>query len=263
MIDSSNSSIAPGWQGDLQLSYAIDAGKTQVVHSRSQAPFRIQRSFYPEDPSICHSVILHTAGGNCGRRSALCQTATATPSPSVDHYRCCRGKIYRSNGQEAQQTVQIDIAEGANLEWLPQETIVFDRALYYQKMRIDLAPGATWLGWEITRFGRTARDEKFTHGNWRSHTEVWQAGVPLWIDRQWMPGSEETFHSPHGLAGCPVVGSFAFVGRAVEPELIQQARSLWTGDGEVGRNSAAIGLALPLPGCINSGSSPMVSASLA
>ena len=241
MIDSPTSPIAPGWQGDLQLSYAIDAGKTQVVHSRSQAPFKIQRSFYPEDPSICHSVILHTAGGIVGgdRLSAKLQLQAQAQALITT---AAAGKIYRSNGEEAQQTVQIDIAEGANLEWLPQETIVFDRALYYQKMSIDLAPGATWLGWEITRFGRSARDEKFTHGNWRSHTEVWQAGVPLWIDRQWMPGSEETFHSPHGLAGCPVVGSFTFVGKTVEPELIQKARSLWTGQGEVGATRLRSGL---------------------
>lgn len=212
-----------------------------MVHSRSQAPFKIQRSFYPEDPSICHSVILHTAGGIVGGDQLSAKLQLQSQSQALITT-AAAGKIYRSNGLEAQQMVQVEIGEGACLEWLPQETIVFDRALYYQKMRINLAPGATWLGWEITRFGRSARDEKFTQGNWRSHTEVWQAGVPLWIDRQWMPGSEETFYSPHGLAGCPVVGSFAFVGRAIEPEMIQKARSLWTGQGEVGATRLRSGL---------------------
>ena len=241
MIDSSSSPSAPGWQGDLQLSYAIDAGKTQVVHSRSQAPFKTQRSFYPEDPSICHSVILHTAGGIVGG-DRLSAKLHLQPQAQTLITTAAAGKIYRSNGLESQQTVQIEIGAGACLEWLPQETIVFDRAQYRQSMRIDLAAGATWLGWEITRFGRSARDEKFTQGNWRSRTEVWQAGVPLWIDRQWLPGSEAIFHSSHGLAGCPVVGSFAFVGRVVAPELIQQARSLWTGQGEVGATRLRSGL---------------------
>ena len=45
----------------------------------------------------------------------------------------------------------------ACLEWLPQETILFNGAIYRQDLRVELATGASWLGWEITRFGRSAR----------------------------------------------------------------------------------------------------------
>ncbi|HAJ59857.1 MAG TPA: urease accessory protein, partial [Cyanobacteria bacterium UBA8543] len=92
----------------------------------------------------------------------------------------------------------------------------------------ELAPGASWLGWEITRFGRSARGEKFLQGEWRSHTEVWQQGRPLWIERLWLPAGEEIFHSPHGLAGQPVVASLAWVGQSVSPEIVNQARMLWS-----------------------------------
>jgi urease accessory protein len=54
----------------------------------------------------------------------------------------------------------------------------------------------------------------------------------LWIDRQWLLGSEESFISPHGLNDCPVIGSLALVGRSVEPECVEKARSLWTGNPE-------------------------------
>jgi len=84
-----------------------------------------------------------------------------------------------------------------------QETIVFNGAIYQQDLRIELSPGARWLGWEITRLGRSARGERFCRG-WRSHTEIWQ-GRPLWIDRQWIPAGEEIINSPHGLAGQSVV----------------------------------------------------------
>lgn len=219
------------WQGCLDLTYARKADATQVVHSRVQAPLKVQRPFYPEGTQVCHSVILHTAGGVVGG-DRLSLNVQLQPHSQALITTAAAGKIYRTNGQEAQQTIQIHIASGACLEWLPQETIVFDQALYRQEMRIDLEPEATWLGWEITRFGRSARGEQFLQGNWRSHTEVWQANRPLWIDRQWLPGSEATFHSPHGLAGCPIVGSFAFVGRSVEPEFVQQVRALWSGDPE-------------------------------
>lgn len=151
-------------------------------------------------------------------------------------------KVYRTNGRVAQQTVLVDIAEQACLEWLPQETIVFNQSLYRQDMRINLAPGAQWLGWEITRFGRTARGEQFTQGNWRSHTEVWQQDQPLWIDRQQLAGDPDRWSSPHGLAGSPVVGSFAWLGQSVDPDWVQQARSCWQGSGEVGVTRLPLGL---------------------
>nr|WP_199290371.1 urease accessory protein UreD [Leptolyngbya sp. FACHB-36] len=204
-----------------------------MVQPWVRAPLKVQRPFYPEGPEICHSVLLHTAGGVVGGDRLSIQLQLQ-PQARALITTAAASKLYRTNGLQAQQAVQVEVAEGACLEWLPQETIVFDRAHYRQTMQIDLAPGATWLGWDITRFGRTAKGERFTSGEWRSHTEVWQAGNPLWVDRQWLPGSEELINSPHGLAGCGVVGSFAFLGQSVEPELVEKARQLWTGEGEVG-----------------------------
>ncbi len=216
---------SPNWHGNLNLVYAQHQGKTQVIHSEMKAPLKVQRSFYPEG-GICHSVILHTAGGIVGgdrnslsfhlqpHAQALITTATAS-------------KIYRSNGLRSSQSVQMQVDADACLEWLPQETIVFDGAIYRQDLRVELATGARWLGWEITRFGRTARGERFLHGDWKSHTEVWQQGLPLWIDRQWLPAGRDIIDSPHGLAGLPIVGSLAWIGQAVEPEIVEKARVLW------------------------------------
>lgn len=221
-----------GWQGKLQLCYGAIAGETRILQSQVQAPLKVQRPFYPEGTGVCHSVILHTAGGVVGG-DRLSLKLELQPDAQVLVTTAAAGKIYRSNGLEARQTVEISLAPNACLEWLPQETIVFEQAQYCQQMHIELAPGALWMGWEITRFGRTARGEAFLAGEWRSRTEVWQQGRPLWIDRQWIPGKEEVFHSPHGLAGCPVVGSFAVVGRSLDSDLIEKIRATW--DGELGQ----------------------------
>ncbi len=220
--------IAAGWHGSLKLIYARGDQETHVAYSQAQAPLKVQRSLYPEGKDVCHSVILHTAGGIVGG-DRLSLDIQLQPEANALITTASAGKIYRTNGLEARQTTHVDLAAGACLEWLPQETIVFDQAVYRQDMRVELAPGATWLGWEITRFGRSARGEQFLQGDWRSHTEIWQQGRPLWIDRQWLPGSEASFHGTHGLAGCPIVGSFAFVGQAVDTALVEKARSLWVG----------------------------------
>ena len=218
--------LAKNWHGSLNLVFEQRHDRTALIQEQVQAPLKVLRPFYPEGPNVCHSVILHTAGGLVGgdrndlnfhlkpNAQALITTASAS-------------KIYRSNGLQARQNIQIKVENNACLEFLPQETIVFNGAIYRQDLRVELAPGASWISWEITRFGRTARGERFLQGEWRSHTEVWQQGIPLWIDRQWLPATAEIISSPHGLAGQPVVASLVWIGQPVSPEIVQQARSLF------------------------------------
>ncbi|MBD2305832.1 urease accessory protein UreD [Chroococcidiopsis sp. FACHB-1243] len=225
--------IPSTWHGNLDIVYALRNGKTQPIRDRVQAPLKVQRPFYPEG-DICHTAILHTAGGIVGG-DRLSINLQLQPRSQALVTTTAASKIYRSNGLPARQIVEIQIDAGACLEWLPQETIVFNGANYRQDLRVELAPGASWLGWEITRFGRSARGERFLQGEWRSHTEIWQQGQPLWIDRQWLPGEEAILNSPHGLAGHSIVATLAWVGQPVSPELVAQVRELW-GQGGQGDN---------------------------
>jgi urease accessory protein len=221
----SHTQISKNWHGKLNLVYGKRDNSTQLISNYHQAPLKIQRPFYPEGEKICHSVILHTAGGVVGG-DRLSSQIHLQPDAQVLITTAAAGKIYRSNGLQAQQTVNIQVDAGACLEYLPQETILFNGAVYRQDLRVELATGSSFLGWEITRFGRSARGEKFVQGEMRSHIEIWQNDIPLWIDRQYIPGSAELFHSPHGLAGKPVVGSLVWVGSPVSQEIIKQARML-------------------------------------
>lgn len=233
-----------GWQGSLELIFARQQNSTQVIHQQARSPLKIQRSFYPEGPEICHSVILHTAGGMVGG-DQLGLNVQLQPQAQALITTAAAAKIYRSLGPAARQTVQIQVESGACLEWLPQEAILFNGAVYRQDLRVELGEAATWLGWEITRLGRSARGEEFLQGHWRSHTEVWRRGHPLWIDRQSLPGGAATIHSPNGLNHHPVIGSFAYIGRDVDADLIEKIRDLWDkGDdqGEAGVTQLLEGL---------------------
>lgn len=214
------------WHGSLDLGFAWRHDSTQLIRSQAQAPFKVQRPFYPEGAAVCHSVVLHTAGGMVGG-DRLSSKIQLEPDAQALITTAAASKVYRSHGLTAAQTIEIQVGDRACLEWLPQETILFQNAQYQQTLRVELAPTATWLGWEITRLGRSARGEQFLSGEWRSRTEVWQQGRPLWIDPQHLIGSETLVQSPHALAGQAVVGCFALIGHAVEPELVNQARSLW------------------------------------
>lgn len=188
-------------------------------------PLAVQRPFYPEGPGVAHVLMLHPPGGMVGGDrldivldvQSDAEALLSTPSAA---------KWYRGLTRATQQVRQ-NVAERARFEWLPQETIVFDGADVEQVMRVDLKPAATWFGWDITRFGRSARGERFQHGAWRMSTEVWRDGVPLWIDRQRIDGGSRLFASRFGLAGAPVVGTAAWIGCTATPALVDAARAAW------------------------------------
>lgn len=226
---------AATWHGRLELGFARIADCTELVKRSVCMPLALQRPFYPEGPQVCHVLLLHPPGGLVGGDrlevqldlQSASEVLVTTPSA---------GKWYRSE-HEAKQATQIQLAAGAHLEWLPQESIVFDHAYVRQQLHVELAPDATWLGWDITRFGRSASGEQFRHGQWRSQIEVWRAGEPLWIDRQQLTGGSRLLDSAYGLAGHPVIGTLAWIGQALTPTLVERARELWTtlaAEGEAG-----------------------------
>ncbi|NET53594.1 MAG: hypothetical protein F6K09_34585, partial [Merismopedia sp. SIO2A8] len=201
--------------------------QTQVIHSHTTAPLKIQRPFYPEGRQVCHSVMLHTAGGMVGG-DRLQQSLKTHPNAHALVTTAAANKVYRSNGPSVYQSISMHIDAGACLEWLPQELILFDGARYEQHLKVELGEGAHWFGWDITRLGRTARGETFNQGQWRSHLEIWREGYPLLIDPQHIEGGSEMMTSAHGLAHCPVIGTFVMIGQAVDCHVVEQARQSWT-----------------------------------
>lgn len=222
---------AAGWQGVARLSYAVEGGRCIPTQTYTRAPLRVQRSLYPEGEALCHSVLVHTAGGLVGGDSLEIEIQ-AEPNSQVLITTAAASKLYGGAADlPSTQQITLTLAPQTCLEWMPQETIVFNQAHHQQTLRVNLAPSATWAGWEITRFGRSARGETFKAGQWRSHLEVWQGNQslwqPLWLDRQHLSGGSAALHSPNGLGGHPVVGSFAIVGYRPGPEQIDVLRQLW------------------------------------
>lgn len=214
-----------GWHARLQLGFTDNRGKTEFNCGQSQAPLKVQRPFYPEGNRICHSAILHTAGGVVGGDRLEIDLDLA-PQAHALVTTVAASKIYRSLGSTAQQAIAIAIASQAVLEWLPQETILFNGADFRTQTRVDLAPGAVFLGWDLTRLGRTARGERFSQGQWRSQLEVWQNGTPLWIDRSGLTGGSPLLESPYGLAGQPVIGTLVWLGKSLDALEMKALREL-------------------------------------
>ena len=236
-----------GWHGKAELIYDQRGQKTVPTGSFTQAPLKVQRPLYPEGPEVCHSVLVHTAGGMVGGDQLTIHTQTYPHSHALITT-AAANKIYGTGVglgaavaqttpiARTEQTVTLTLAPGSSVEWFPQDAIVFSGAQYRQRVRVNLAEGALWCGWDVTRFGRSAGGERFTQGHWRSDLEVWQGDLPLWVDRQQVAGGSAALDSANGLAGHAVVGTMAVVGWLPSPEQVASLRELWPRDspGEMG-----------------------------
>jgi urease accessory protein len=140
-------------------------------------------------------------------------------------------KWYKANGRPATQDVQLTIAGDALVEWLPQETIVFDGAHARLRMTVDLEAGARYLGWEIMVLGRRASGENFASGSLRQETVLRRAGQETYVESSFLNGGDALLTSPAGLAGCHVMGTFVAAGAVCSDALLETCRSVLPGDG--------------------------------
>jgi urease accessory protein len=84
-------------------------------------------------------------------------------------------KIYRSLGPDAVIDVNLKVGAGSSLAWLPQETILFDRARLARAIDIELADDAQLIFVEALVFGRSGMGERVRHGRlsdrWRIYRQ--------------------------------------------------------------------------------------------
>ena len=201
---------ASGWEALLQLGLTYKDEKTVLSKRCHYGPLTLQRPFYPESDGTCHLYILHPPGGVVGGDSlsidVSCEENTSTlfTTPGAS-------KFYRSNGFSALQNQNLVVKGNACLEWLPQETILFDAARVSSSTRVQLGKKASYIGWEIVSFGRPACNEEFVNGEFKQSYEIWKEDEPLLIDRVTVQDRSEVFKSLWGLQEKPVMGLFTIV----------------------------------------------------
>lgn len=219
------------WRAELALDYERRGERTVLAARRHDGPLLVQKPFYPEGDAVCHSIIIHPPAGIAGgdhleittRVNAGASALLTTPGAA---------KWYRSAGPWAQQHILFEVGAGACLEWLPQETIVFDGALAQWRTDVRLTGDACYFGWEVICFGRTGSGESYTRGECRARTWIERDGRALWVERANIEGGGAALTSAAVLAGQPVVGTFIVAAPTIERDLMLACREPRPASGE-------------------------------
>jgi urease accessory protein len=219
--------------GIAEIGFAVRDGRTRLAHLYERNPLRVLFPA-PEAGDAALAVLVTTSGGlvagdhidievDAGKDAVAHVTASAAE------------KIYRSTGATTRVDQHLKADTGAWLEFLPPETILFDRARLRRDTRVELASGAGFLGGGIIVFGRLAMGERFGEGLLHEGWEVHRGGALVWGDALHVEG-EAIMADPTCFAGAPACATLILAPPDRDPRrFVEPAR-------EIQQRSAAEGL---------------------
>jgi urease accessory protein len=168
--------------GELAVSLK-QRGKCSVLDELRQVGCLKARFPRPDDAAWLHVVTLNTSGGVAGGDvldAAIVVGAEARATIASQ----AAERFYRAPPGSAASSVRtrIAVAEGGAAEWLPQETILFDRCAVRRHLRVEVAADAWFLGVESLVFGRAAKGEMVERAAFRDVIEIRRGGRLLLHD---------------------------------------------------------------------------------
>ncbi|HSD41515.1 MAG TPA: urease accessory protein UreD [Burkholderiales bacterium] len=219
-----------GWRAALALDIKLRGTRSVLAGRPHDGPLVVQKPQYPEGDAVCHAIVVHPPGGIAGG-DELELTVRAGPGARALLTTPGAGKWYRTAGPWARQRIALDAGAGTVLEWLPQETIVFENAAAELEADIRLAADARFIGWEIIRLGRTASGGRVARGRLRTRTSIRRDGRLEWLERARLEGGWDLLDSPLGLAGEPVFGTMLAAAPQIDAGLVAACRAAHPGAG--------------------------------
>jgi urease accessory protein len=212
--------------GRVEVALARLGSATRATRIAEAGSLRVRMPRVP-GPTL-EAVLINTAGGiACGDRFHI--TVGAGPATQLVLTTPAAERAYRSDGATAEIMVRMTLAAGADLAWMPQETIVFDRARLARRFDADLAADARLFLFEAIVFGRTARGEEVNEGFFEDRWRIRRDGRLVYADTLRLDGPVSALlDRPAVAGGARALATLLYVAPDAEQRL-DEARSLLAG----------------------------------
>ncbi|MBL8771250.1 MAG: urease accessory protein UreD [Phenylobacterium sp.] len=164
-------------RGEGRVTVASDGRRTRLqrLYQEGCANIRLPASDGAE------AVLINTAGGLTGGDRLSWSAEVAEGAALTLTSQACE-KVYRARDGVAEVAVRLEVREQGRLDWLPQETILFDGGAISRRLEADLAPGARLLATEAVVLGRSAMGETVRRGLLRDRWRIRQEGRLIFAD---------------------------------------------------------------------------------
>jgi urease accessory protein len=192
-------------RGRIVLAVAASGGVTRPRHVAEEGSLRVR--FPGARAHGLEAVTVNTAGGIAGGDRfdiavAVEEGARLTVTTTAAE------KVYRSLGPAATIDLRLTVSAGGTLFWLPQETILFDRARLRRSIEVDVAEGGRLVLAEAIVFGRTAMGESVEQGSLFDRWRIRRDGKLRFAETVRLEGAlAETLRQPAVAAGAIAVAT--------------------------------------------------------
>jgi urease accessory protein len=220
-----------GWRARLALAFERRGERSVLASREHDGPLVVQKALYPEGPGVCHAIVVHPPAGIAGGDELVIDLAARAGAGALVTTPGA-AKWYRSTGAWARSRVSIRAETSSAVEWLPQETIVFDHARADIEWEARLEGDARLVAWDIVRLGRTASGEGFEAGELRSTARIWRDGRLAWIERARVAPGGVVAAAAAGLDGAPVFGTMVCAAPDLDRVDLAECRALPLAQGE-------------------------------
>jgi urease accessory protein len=168
--------------GESRVVFAVRDGMTRLTDLYQRDPCRV---LFPDpEPGEPPQAVLVTTSGGVTDGDSLAMAIEVGPGGEAVVATQAAEKIYRASksGEHCTMEIAVTIGEHATIDWLPQETIVFEGARLKRRTVAEVAAGGSLLACEMVVLGRAASGERFTGGLLLDAWSVRRAGKLVWTD---------------------------------------------------------------------------------
>lgn len=212
-------------QGLGRISTAMLAdGSTRLdrLYQDGCAKIRLPRTHVP----AMQAVLINTAGGLTGG-DRLEWHATAAPGTRLVLTTQTCERIYRSTGGAASVATALRVGSGAHVDWLPQETILFDKAVLERTLDVDLEEKASATLLEAVILGREAMGEDALSASLVDRWRIRREGRLLHAEQTGLEANEPIpRHSSFLLSGARAFATLLHVSEDAERRVDELRRAI-------------------------------------
>lgn len=214
--------------GALRLVAAHTDSGSAAEDIAESGPLRVRFPRLRQDR--LEAILINTAGGVVGGDKLEFHIETREDASLAITSQAAE-KIYRSNGLTSRISVSLKAERGSELFWLPQETILFDRARVEREIEAEVSPEASLAICEAVVFGRDAMGEKVARGLLRDRWRIRRGGKLVFADALTLDGDiKTTLNRVAAMNGKIAIATMICVSKEAERNL-EAVRAALVGEG--------------------------------
>lgn len=169
----------PRAKGQVRLSTKAVGGRSVLDDLRQSGSLKL---LFPRTDGPLQGVLVNTAGGVTGGDAFSTDIAVSAGTALTLTTQAAERAYRAQKGQTGTISTCLEIGDGARLNWLPQETILFEGCSVQRRLSVDLAATAALTLVEPLVFGRTAMGEAVRQAFFSDRIDIRRAGAPLYLD---------------------------------------------------------------------------------